>query len=166
MSARTPAVVAGFAAATFEQFGSSEIGTPADCMTWHQAPQRILWRAERAAAICGTFGREARSLCRKTQGQVHQGLAATTHPWCLERPGGQTQPNLEYIAERTVAESESVVDGQGGELDGGCFGGAAQQSGFVLLCALQGAAPHRDGARYVWPVLCAAVLLACRCFVS
>ena len=64
MSARAPAVVTGRAPATFQQFGSSEVGTPADRMTWHQAPQRILWHADRAAASWGTFGRFGRSLGR------------------------------------------------------------------------------------------------------
>ena len=44
MSARAPAVVTGCAPATFEQFGSSEVGTPVACMTWHQALQRMWWR--------------------------------------------------------------------------------------------------------------------------
>ena len=55
MSARAPAVVTGCAPATFEQFSSSEVGTPADCMTWHQAPQRMWWRTDRAAASWGHF---------------------------------------------------------------------------------------------------------------
>ena len=59
MSARAAAVVTGCAPATFEQIGSSEVGTPADCMNWHQAPQRMWWRADRAAAQspCNTLFR-------------------------------------------------------------------------------------------------------------
>ena len=45
MSALSPAEVTGFDPATFKQVGSNEVGTPADCMTWHQVPKRILWRA-------------------------------------------------------------------------------------------------------------------------
>ena len=78
---------------------------------------------------------------RATPVGFHQGPTATTYPWCLEEPGGQAQPKLERAAERSVAEREGVVDGQGGEQDGGRSGGAAQQMGFVLLCALQRATP-------------------------
>ena len=46
MSALSPAKVTGLDPATFEQLGSSEVGTPADCTTLHQAPQRNLWRRE------------------------------------------------------------------------------------------------------------------------
>ena len=45
----------GLDPASFEQLGSSEVGTPADCMTWHEVPQGMLWRAERAAASWGHF---------------------------------------------------------------------------------------------------------------
>ena len=55
--------------------------------------------------------------------------------------GGQGQPKLEGVAERAVAERQGVVDGQGCEPDGGGSGGAAQQTCFVLLCALQRATP-------------------------
>ena len=50
---------------------------------------------------------------------VHHDPAATKHPWCLERQEGQTQQKLERVVERAVAEREGVVDGQGGEPDGG-----------------------------------------------
>ena len=55
--------------------------------------------------------------------------------------GGQAQPKLERVEERAVAEREGVVDEQGGEPDGGGFEGAAQQTGFVLLCSLQRTTP-------------------------
>ena len=50
MSALSPAEVTGLDPATFEQLGSSEVGTPADSMTWHQVLQRISLRVDRAAA--------------------------------------------------------------------------------------------------------------------
>ena len=53
----------------------------------------------------------------------------------------QTQLELECAADRAVAGREGVVDGQGGDPDGGGSTGASQQMGFVLLCALEGAAP-------------------------
>ena len=77
MSARAPAVVTGRAPATFQQFGSSEVGTPADRMTWHQAAQRMWWHADRAAASWGTFGRVGRGLGRTTPVGVHLGPTAT-----------------------------------------------------------------------------------------
>ena len=53
--ALSPAEVTGFDPATLE-LGSMEVGTPADCMTWHQVPQRILWRAE-----CNHTGHETQT---------------------------------------------------------------------------------------------------------
>ena len=55
MSAMPQAEVTGLDPANFEQLGLSEVGTPADCVTWHQLPRRILWRADRAAASWGHF---------------------------------------------------------------------------------------------------------------
>ena len=55
MSALLPAEVPGLDDATFEQLGSREVNTPADCMTWYQVPQRRLLRADRAAVSWGHF---------------------------------------------------------------------------------------------------------------
>ena len=55
--------------------------------------------------------------------------------------GAQAQPKVDRVAERAVAQRDGGVDGQGGEPDGGRSRGAAQQTGFVLLCALQKSTP-------------------------
>ena len=55
MSALLPAEVTGFNPATLRQLGSREVVTPADCMTRHRIPQRILRRADLAAASWGHF---------------------------------------------------------------------------------------------------------------
>ena len=75
MSAWAPAVVMRCAPETFEQFDSSEVGSPVDCMTWHQAPQRMWWRADRAAASWGHFW-----ACWKKSGSDRPGGGSTKAP--------------------------------------------------------------------------------------
>ena len=94
MSAQAPAAVTRRAPATFEQFGSSKVGTPGDCMTLHQALQRMSKRADRAASSCGHFWASwKKSWSDYPGGGVLQGPTATTHPWCLEGPGGRPSRN-------------------------------------------------------------------------
>jgi hypothetical protein len=54
--------------------------------------------------------------------------------------GGEPQPKLERIAERTIAESQSVMNWQRGEPDRRGPGCATEETRLVLLCALQRAA--------------------------
>ena len=51
---------------------------------------------------------------------------------------------MERVAVRAVAEREGVVDGQGGEPDGGGSGGAAHQTGFVQFPLLRLFVTHKE----------------------
>ena len=85
----------------------------------------------------GTILRAGRSLGRTTQRGGAQKPQIHNAPVMPRGAGGQTQPKLERAADRSVAGREGVVDGQGDDPEGGDAGGAAQQMGFVPLCALE-----------------------------
>ena len=79
---------------------------------------------------------------------LNQGPAAESHAWRVHGEGGQPQSELKRVAERTVAQSQCVVDGQHGEPDPRHLGGAAEHACLVVLCALQQAASVvKDGDR-------------------
>ena len=169
MSARAPAVVTGCAPATFEQFGSSEIGTPARL---HDLAPSSAENLVARRSCGGDLGALLGLLEEVWVGQPQWGSSKAPQPQRTRSAsrgvGGQAQLKLKRVAERAVAEREGVVDGQGGEQDGGRFGGAAQQTGFVLLCTLQratvlnGERYNTAGGRRRWRVTCLSGLVAAR----
>ena len=74
MSALWPAEVTGSDPATIEQLGSSEVGTPTDCMTWHKV------RGWGWAASFGGLQRLGRCLWARCE--------YTADRWCLVTPPG------------------------------------------------------------------------------
>ena len=129
-SALALGAVTGRSPASFEQLGSRAVETPADCMTWHQAP-RCPCGSELGALL--SVLKEV-WLFRSWWG-VHQSTAAASYPRCLHWPGGDPQSKLEGIAEGAVAEGEGVVDRQRCQPDGGCPGCTTEQTRLVLLSA-------------------------------
>ena len=94
------------------------------------------------------FERAERSPARVSLEGVNEGPAAAAHARLMHQAGRQPQSKLERAAERTVAESQCVVDGQHGEPDPRHLGGAAEHACLVVLCALQQAASVvKDGDR-------------------
>ena len=97
ISALSPAEVP----ATLEQWGSRDVGTPADCMTWHQVVQRMLRRAGAA------FERAERSLAKVGVEGAQPGprsrIARVARAW-----GGGTTPVGTETRCRTHCCSESV----------------------------------------------------------
>ena len=92
MSALSPAQVTGLDPATLKQLGSSEVGAPSDCMTWHRVPQKILWRADRGAG--GTFEHAERSQAQVSLERVHQGPATAERRRRTHGAGEQIQSAL------------------------------------------------------------------------
>ena len=82
MSSQAPAVVMGCAPATFEQFGSGEVGTPADFMTWYQALQRMWWRIScggELEVLLGVLGRGATSQTRTPDSELLERQPVAEH---------------------------------------------------------------------------------------